>query len=553
VDQDLPQPDEIALTAIELQRRTAMLYAISYAAARIVGSADWRRGIQELIDRLGPAANVSRVTLFEVEIAEAGELVQSCHYDWAEDGLEPLSGDPRYQKMPVTDEVPGELGEWARRRLRGEVVQATLHEVSGYTRQVFLEHGTLSFISVPILVAGNWWGFLGFDDCRQERVWADVEIEVLKTAAALISSALERDRTIEQLRLSEERYALAALGANDGLLDWDVASGAVYFSPRLSEILHLPEEYLTGGIDRLTATFIPTDAARVRDGFSEHFRAGREKFEFEVRCNAGPGKEQWVVLRGLIVYRDGKPRRVVGALRDISRRKNAEAALIATEHKRANLARYFSPNMVEELMQRGDRLDTARIQTATVLFVDLVGFTGFSADLTGLQVIALLREYLGMFEEAVFGNDGTLDKYLGDGLMATFGTPRPDAKDPVRAIACACAMVEKAVAWNNRRRAAGLNPLHLGIGIHTGEVALGEIGSQNRLEMAVVGDTVNIASRIQEMTRNLDIAVLASETTIEAAQQQGGDSALADFHDMGLHALRGRPDSIRLWGMRAES
>jgi GAF domain-containing protein len=164
----------------ELARRAAMLGAVGYAATQIVTARDWRAGIQELLDRLGHATGVSRVTLFEVHPGPDGRLVQSCRYDWAEPGLARISDDERYQSMPMSDEdKSGELGDWAKRRERGEVIQATLREVRGYTREVFLEHGTLSFASVPIIVGGRFWGFLGFDDCKIERVWSPLEIEVL--------------------------------------------------------------------------------------------------------------------------------------------------------------------------------------------------------------------------------------------------------------------------------------------------------------------------------------------------------------------------------------
>src|SRR5215468_8248692 len=87
----------------ELQRRTAMLDAIGYAATRIVTSGDWQAGVQELLDRLGQATSASRVTLFEIHQATDGRLVESCRYDWAEPGLTRLSGDPRYQAFPLVD------------------------------------------------------------------------------------------------------------------------------------------------------------------------------------------------------------------------------------------------------------------------------------------------------------------------------------------------------------------------------------------------------------------------------------------------------------------
>src|SRR5262249_38875297 len=166
----------------ELERRTELLRAIGFAATHIIAANDWRTGIQELLDRLGQAAGVSRVTLFEIHLGTEGRLVESIRYDWAEPGLAKLSDNERYQNMPLSDEDrSGELGEWARRRARGEVVQATLRDVRGYTREVFLEHGTLSFVSVPVIVGDLFSGVLGFDDCKTERVWNPLEIEVLQT------------------------------------------------------------------------------------------------------------------------------------------------------------------------------------------------------------------------------------------------------------------------------------------------------------------------------------------------------------------------------------
>lgn len=530
-----------------------MLDAVGYAATQIVAASDWRAGIRELLDRLGRATGVTRVTLFEVHEGPAGKPVQSCRYDWAEPGWAPLSSDPRYQDMSLEDDdKPGELGDWARRRQRGEVIQSTLRELDGYPRQVFIEHGTLAFVSVPIMLGSKWWGFLGFDDCKQERVWSPLEIDVLKTAAALISGAIERARASEQLRLSEERYAMAARGANDGLWDWDIGNSRAYFSPRLHEILGLAEGTLQGGLDALYPYLNPEDAAGFRDGLEQRFQRGRAKFEFECRAaDKGQGL-RWFVLRGLIVYDGGKPRRVVGGLREITQRKEYQRRLTEAERKRASLARYFSPNMVDDLMRTGGDLQTARIQVVSVLFVDMIGFTRVSANLHSVAVIGLLREILGYFEEAVFAHEGTLDKYLGDGLMATFGTPRPGPRDASNAIACAKTMAERIVAWNAHRQASGLEALRIGIGLHHGEVVLGDIGSERRMEFAVVGDTVNVASRLQDMTRTLKIAILASDAVISATKREAGDALLGGFRDLGEHGLRGREGKIRLWGRRAE-
>jgi two-component system NtrC family sensor kinase len=217
----LQDPTERRSVTAELARREAMLEAIGYAATRIVGGGDWQAGIQDLLARLGKAAEVDRVTLFETHRGPDDEMVQSCRYDWSAAPFKPISGDPRYQNMPVKDPdaaADDELDDWAHRRQRGEVIQTVRSATTGYTREVFEEHGTLSFLSVPLTVGGRWWGFLGFDDCRTERAWTEIEIDVLRTAAALIAGAIERQqaeaemaRQREALHQSEKLTALGSL------------------------------------------------------------------------------------------------------------------------------------------------------------------------------------------------------------------------------------------------------------------------------------------------------------------------------------------------------
>jgi class 3 adenylate cyclase/PAS domain-containing protein len=549
VDQDLLAvigPEAI----IEANRRLAMLDAVAYAATRMVAG-DWRNHIKDFLKRLGRATEVSRVTLFEIHKAADGGRVQSCRFDWADQGLTPISEDPRYHNMPITDE--GDKGDdWAIRRARGEIVKAKLSETTGYTRRIFIEHGTLSFISIPIMVGRQWWGFLGFDDCKVERDWSTEEIHVLKTVAALIAGAVESEEAHERIRLSEERYALAARGANDGLFDWDIASGETFLSPRVHEVLGRKPGSLGNSIDGLIGLFVKTDGDFLRATLRHKFLRHEETFDVECRHESAAGQTQWVVMRGLIVYDKGEPRRVVGGLRDITKQMDVQKRLSEAERKRANLARYFSPNMVDGLMQTGGRLDEARTQPVTVLFADIWGYTTISATMPPMQLRTLLRELLRMFESAIFANGGTLDKFLGDGLMATFGTPTAGMRDAANALSCACAMADSIARWNRKRRENGLQPMYLGIGLHHGDVVLGDIGSERRMEFAVIGDTVNIASRIQEMTRALNIAVLASDGVIKAARAEAGKDAVKEFTDAGEHELRGRQDKIRLWSRPAE-
>ncbi|KIC32771.1 adenylate/guanylate cyclase domain-containing protein [Leisingera sp. ANG-S5] len=181
------------------------------------------------------------------------------------------------------------------------------------------------------------------------------------------------------------------------------------------------------------------------------------------------------------------------------------------ERERANLSRYFSPNVVEQLSQNDEPLKQVRSEYVAVLFIDIIGFTRLSAGMDPHAVIDLLREFHGRMEREVFRHHGTLDKYLGDGLMATFGTPVAGKQDATNALACAHAMRASLARWNRDRAKQGKPEIRAGIGIHYGEALLGDIGA-NRLEYAVLGMTVNIAARLENLTRRLQASIVVSET-----------------------------------------
>ena len=547
----------VSIGSAQMRRRprwrgNAISHAIAQAATRIAVGTDWHKGIQELLGHLGQAMGVSRVTLFETHPGPKCRLVESCRYDWSEPGLARLSTDPRSQNMAVADER-GEVDEWTRRRQRGKVVMAKLREVVGYDRQVFLEQGVLSFVSVPVMLRRGYWGFLGFDDCRNERTWSRHEIDVLATAGGLIAGAIERAETDGRLRASEERYALAGRGANDGLWDWDIIAGRAYFSPRLHEILGLADGALAPSMAALLEHLHEDDARAIRDHFVARFRHRKRRFSFEARQCTSLARPRWFAARGLIVYANDRPARVVGSLRDVTDHKLALAQLAEAERQRTSLARYFSPGVVDEVMRAGGRIVAVRSLDAIVLFADLVNYTEMSASLPGEQILGLLREFHGLVEDAVFGNEGTLDKYMGDGLMATFGTPRPGLRDATNAIACARDLVLAINRWNEKRELVGLPAIRISVGLHVGEVTLGDVGSDRRFEFTAVGHTVNLASRIEAASRMLRKEIVASDAVITAVRREGGDAVLAGFEKLGSHPIRGSRSPIELWGLAARA
>jgi adenylate cyclase len=220
----------------------------------------------------------------------------------------------------------------------------------------------------------------------------------------------------------------------------------------------------------------------------------------------------------------------------------------AVERERGNLARYFSPNVVEELSGRDEPLKQVRTQNVAVLFVDIVGFTAFADARTPDEVVRTLREFHALMEQEVFRHSGTLDKYLGDGLMATFGTPFVGKSDAINALSCAQAMMAAADRWNNQRKTAGESPIRVSFGLHYGPVVLGDIGL-TCLEFAVIGSTVNAASRLEALTRALDCALVASDDLVRQARTEL-DSAEAVFRPLMAQApqtIRGLEQPIAVW------
>jgi adenylate cyclase len=223
---------------------------------------------------------------------------------------------------------------------------------------------------------------------------------------------------------------------------------------------------------------------------------------------------------------------------------------MVTESAHANLARYFSPDIVDELAAGTYAIDSSRAENVGVLFVDVVGFTALTENLAPERAIALLRSFHTRMSDTVFRFGGTVDKYIGDEVMATFGTPQKRADDADRLFACACAMIAQIDLWSAKRVRRGAAPVRVGIGIHYGEAVLGNVGGERCLEFTVIGDTVNVASRLERLTRDRGFAVAASGEAIAALIAAGGriDALPPAFNLDGPVALRGRAVAVEVWG-----
>lgn len=230
-------------------------------------------------------------------------------------------------------------------------------------------------------------------------------------------------------------------------------------------------------------------------------------------------------------------------------RKIAERQAVLSR-ERENLARYFPRKTAQMLAERTDPFSRPSEQNAAVVFADLVAFTTWSEKHTPRETIELLREVHGLLADIVFRHNGTLDKFIGDGLMATFGTPEPSGRDATNALAAIADMVDAFERWRANDAPERAKGLSLAVGAHYGPVVVGNIGSKTRLEFSVLGDTVNVASRLEGATRKVGCRLLASSALIEAAK---AESALPHqmkpsvFGHIGAIKLRGRSQEIDVY------
>jgi len=212
--------------------------------------------------------------------------------------------------------------------------------------------------------------------------------------------------------------------------------------------------------------------------------------------------------------------------------------------RRNRLARYFSPGVAEVIERRDDPGEGESCEIS-VLFCDIRGFTRLSEDLEPCAVVRLLNDFHSHMVEEVFLYGGTLDKYLGDGLLAYFNAPVRQSDHCFRAVQCALAMKESLRRLNEERDAEGDEPLRMGIGVHAGEAIVGNIGASHRREFTAIGDTVNVASRLQDLTRKLERDILVSEAVVERIL--GASEKGLTFSPMGETEVRGRQRPLKLF------
>jgi adenylate cyclase len=227
----------------------------------------------------------------------------------------------------------------------------------------------------------------------------------------------------------------------------------------------------------------------------------------------------------------------------VSVRRTRGLLLASINHaeRTARLSRHFSPNLAARLADDvSDRLLAGRRLPVAVLFVDIRGFTALGEAMTPDALGAFLSEYRSRLTQPVFSHGGTVDKFMGDAIMAVFGSPIQRADDAVRALQCAMEIVEAATRWSLERERSGEPPVTIGVGAHYGEVFAGAVGGEQLLEYTVIGDTVNVAQRLERLSREVGSPIVVSAALLQAA---GADNK-AEWRRLPPQQLKGHCEPV---------
>ena len=233
---------------------------------------------------------------------------------------------------------------------------------------------------------------------------------------------------------------------------------------------------------------------------------------------------------------------IVAALSRLQSERRARRQLAAT------LGSYVNEHVLDALLNDPEAggIHGAH-REMTVLMADIVGYSAFAETRTPTEVVGLLNEYFSEMTEAIQENGGTVDKFIGDGLLAIFGAPLPlTSKGAPQAIEAAREMGRRLERLQQRWADRGLPRLDIGIGIHTGGGVVGNMGSRRKMEYTVIGDAVNVAARVESATRRFKVRVLVSDATMEMLTDP------PPARDLGEVEVKGRRRTVRLWALEED-
>lgn len=313
-----------------LARRDAVLEAVSFAAGHFLKTPAWEDSIVSVLGRLGLASQASRAYVYENGIGPSGELTMSERYEWAAPGVRATVDDPANHAFPY---VAGGFTRWMTALGSGTPIHCVRSEAPEAEGLDMDSEDILSIAAVPVFVEGDWWGFIGFDDCRTERRWTTSELDVLSAAADTLGAAIGRERAERRQAETERRYRtlVEQIPAVTYIHAPMSGGGLFYISPQIERVLGYTQEEWTADGESWFRTLHPDDRDRVLAEDRRTDDTG-EPLSIEYRQIAKDGREVWTRDEAVLVRDDrGEPMFWQGVRFDISAQKRTEEQLREAE------------------------------------------------------------------------------------------------------------------------------------------------------------------------------------------------------------------------------
>jgi len=360
-----------------LGRAEAILGSAALAVHCFARTRSWKSAVPEVLERLGEATAVSRVYVFENSVLPDGRVAMNQRFEWVADGTAPTIEDPENQNYPYAGGYEG----YAEVLRSGGVATATLSGAEGPVAADLAEEDILSMVLVPVFVDDDWWGYLGFDDCVEERAWASVEIEALRAVAGILGAAILRERLDHELRRTEAwlHSHIESIPAVTYIEYTDEGNACgysdVFVSPQIESMLgYTPEEWLADPGQSMWSEVVHPDDRGPVEQISERTSRTGEPFAAEYRVRTRDGR--WVWIRDeahLVDGPDGSSPYWHGVMVDITARKEAEeqVAFLAYHDSLTGLA---NRAMLEELLDPALARARRHSLSVAMLFMDLDDF-----------------------------------------------------------------------------------------------------------------------------------------------------------------------------------
>lgn len=401
-------------------------------------------------------------------------------------------------RIPISKGIVGMVAESKEPYIVNDAYQnpffdATSDQKTGYT--------TKSILSVPVLNANK--KLLGVIQVinKKEGEFSIQDLWILNGFAAQTSIAIENAKLFDEINRMKNYLDDLIQNLSSGIITVDKKGTIKTVNKSFCKMIGIkPEDFLGKHYQKLEEKYAP-----IFQSNEKVIQTGRKYEEYDISAPLQNNKRLIFNLNALPMQDiNGGNIGAVSVLDDITQEKRV----------RENLSRYLPQHLVKEVMNKDDlSLLNGRAQKCSILFSDIRSFTSLTEQLGANEIVAMLNEYFHSMVDCIFQSNGLLDKFIGDAIMAVFGIPYVNSKDPINAIHAALNMYSNLDILNTKRIGEDKLPLRMGIGISTGQVVSGNIGSEKRFEYTVIGDPVNLASRLEGATKKYGVNILICETT----------------------------------------